>query len=418
MDAITGDALKDAVEAVLEGYLSYAQENGITDLSGLSDFLSTEAGRQILTDQALRIVELLASTEIPEGAAAKLQKELLDGYAAYAAENGLPDIEKAQQGFSQWLQSESVRNRILETAKNAIDTSEFETAAAEWMEELTGQLGETMSGVTEKLMEQVGSLLAGAMYDTMQQMTGSMMNAVSVDGDAFAKAFKVTMTEDELKELMAVMMTQTVTSFDGNLSKMGYANLSKPSSITIYPRDFQSKAMIKQILDDYNEEVKANGMEEKIISYTDIVGTMMTSVTDIINAISYVLVAFVAISLVVSSIMIGVITYISVLERKKEIGILRAIGASKRNISEVFNAETMIIGLLAGMIGIGMTELILIPGNIVIHHLTGMDNLSAYLTPTAAFVLVSLSVLLTLLGGLVPSRKAAKSDPVSALRSE
>ena len=144
----------------------------------------------------------------------------------------------------------------------------------------------------------------------------------------------------------------------------------------------------------------------------------MSSVTDIINAISYVLVAFVAISLVVSSIMIGVITYISVLERKKEIGILRAIGASKRNISEVFNAETFIIGLLAGLIGVGMTELILIPGNILIHHLTDMEEISAYLQPSAAIILVSLSVILTLIGGLIPSKKAAKSDPVTALRTE
>ena len=157
--------------------------------------------------------------------------------------------------------------------------------------------------------------------------------------------------------------------------------------------------------------------EDKVISYTDYVGTLMSSVTDIINVISYVLIAFVAISLVVSSIMIGVITYISVLERKKEIGILRAIGASKHNISQVFNAETFIIGLLAGVLGIVITLLLLIPGNMLIHNI-GTTNVSAQLPVMGAVILITLSVILTLIGGLIPSRKAAKSDPVTALRSE
>ena len=155
-----------------------------------------------------------------------------------------------------------------------------------------------------------------------------------------------------------------------------------------------------------------------MITYTDFVGTLMTSVTNIVDIISYVLVAFVAISLVVSSIMIGVITYISVLERKKEIGILRAIGASKRNVSQVFNAETFIIGLCAGLIGIGLTLLLLIPGNALIHSLAGTADVNAFLPALYAVILIGLSVFLTLLGGLIPSRKAAKSDPVAALRSE
>jgi putative ABC transport system permease protein len=163
--------------------------------------------------------------------------------------------------------------------------------------------------------------------------------------------------------------------------------------------------------------MKAAGMEEKVISYTDMVGTLMSSVTDIVDTISYVLIAFVAISLVVSSIMIGVITYISVLERKKEIGILRAIGSSKGNISQVFNAETFIVGLFAGLIGIGLT-LLLIPGNALIHSLAERSDINASLPAAYAVVLILLSVVLTLIGGLIPSRKAAKSDPVTALRTE
>ena len=207
-------------------------------------------------------------------------------------------------------------------------------------------------------------------------------------------------------------------AYDNNLRMLGYADLDSPSGIAIYPRDFESKEEILAILDDYNARMEAEGQEEKAISYTDMVGTLMSSVTDIIDVISYVLVAFVAISLVVSSIMIGVITYISVLERKKEIGILRAIGASKRNVSQVFNAETFIIGFCAGAMGIGITLLLLIPGNQIIHSIAGRSDINAILPVGYAAVLVALSVLLTLLGGLIPSRKAAKNDPVEALRTE
>ena len=181
---------------------------------------------------------------------------------------------------------------------------------------------------------------------------------------------------------------------------------------------FLSKEQVVRILDDYNQKMEEEGKEEQVITYTDVVGTLMSSVTDIIDVISYVLIAFVAISLIVSSIMIGVITYISVLERKKEIGILRAIGASKGNISQVFNAETFIIGFCAGILGIGITLLLLIPGNALIHFLAGTDSVNAVLPVGAAVVLVLISVILTLLGGIIPSRKAAKSDPVAALRSE
>ena len=205
---------------------------------------------------------------------------------------------------------------------------------------------------------------------------------------------------------------------ENNLASLGYVDFDNPSEISIYPVDFDSKEHVAEILSAYNSRMEAEGMDDQVITYTDMVGTLMSSVTDIIDIISYVLIAFVAISLVVSSIMIGVITYISVLERKKEIGILRAIGASKGNISQVFNAEPFIIGLCAGLIGIGLTLLLLIPGNALIHHLADTDNINAFLPAGYAVILIALSVFLTLLGGLIPSRKAAKSDPVTALRTE
>ena len=191
-----------------------------------------------------------------------------------------------------------------------------------------------------------------------------------------------------------------------------------PSEISLYPKNFESKEEVVKILDKYNHKMETEGKDEQVISYTDVVGTLMSSVTNIVDIISYVLIAFVAISLVVSSIMIGVITYISVLERKKEIGILRAIGASKGNVSQVFNAETFIIGLCAGVIGIGLTVILLIPTNAIIHSVADTTAVSAVLPVIPALVLIALSVVLTLIGGLIPSRKASKSDPVTALRTE
>ena len=191
-----------------------------------------------------------------------------------------------------------------------------------------------------------------------------------------------------------------------------------PAEISLYPKNFESKEEVVKILDKYNHKMETEGKDEQVISYTDVVGTLMSSVTNIVDIISYVLIAFVAISLVVSSIMIGVITYISVLERKKEIGILRAIGASKGNVSQVFNAETFIIGLCAGVIGIGLTVILLIPTNAIIHSVADTTAVSAVLPVIPALVLIALSVVLTLIGGLIPSRKASKSDPVTALRTE
>ena len=197
---------------------------------------------------------------------------------------------------------------------------------------------------------------------------------MQIDADAFADAFQFHMTEQDLSELMMSMSNTQSANYDSNLEKLGYVDFDEPGQISIYPKDFDNKEKVVKLLDVYNQRMEKEGKDEQVISYTDVVGTLMSSVTDIVDTISYVLIAFVAISLVVSSIMIGVITYISVLERKKEIGILRAIGASKRNISQVFNAETFIIGLCAGLIGIGLSLLLLIPGNMIIHHVWQVSN--------------------------------------------
>jgi putative ABC transport system permease protein len=203
-------------------------------------------------------------------------------------------------------------------------------------------------------------------------------------------------------------------SLENNLDLFGDCDLAAPATINIYPTNFHSKEFIADKITEYNK----TATEEDQISYTDYVAIMMSSISTIIDVISYVLIAFVAISLVVSSIMIGIITYISVLERTKEIGILRAIGASKRDISRVFNAETFIVGLISGLIGIGSTVLLCLPINLIIHHLTGIESIGAELPWVGGVILVLISILLTTVAGLVPARVAAKKDPVVALRSE
>ena len=239
----------------------------------------------------------------------------------------------------------------------------------------------------------------------------------AMSADALAMLFDAEIfTEAEYAALYDEYMPATTSeaTLEENLERLGYVDLDSPSSISIYAATFEDKDNISALIAAYNEGVP----DEDQISYTDYVALLMSSITTIINAISYVLIAFVAISLVVSSIMIGIITYISVLERTKEIGILRAIGASKRDISRVFNAETASVGFISGALGIGITLLITIPVNLILHALTGISSLSASLPVLGAVILVIISIALTLIAGLIPSRIAAKKDPVVALRTE
>lgn len=232
------------------------------------------------------------------------------------------------------------------------------------------------------------------------------------------KAKLATLSQEELAKLMQTYTENAKASYEDNLQKLGVANLEEPSAIYIYPKDFEAKEKIQDGIENYNNMQKEENKEENVITYTDMIGIMMNSVTVIIDVISYVLIAFVSISLVVSSIMIGIITYISVLERTKEIGILRAIGASKKDISRVFNAETLIVGLIAGALGIGITLLLCIPINSLIAILSGVSGVAATLPTVAGIVLVVISMVLTMIAGLIPSKMASKKDPVEALRTE
>lgn len=349
---------------------------------------------------------------INKEAAAALMATVEKDYFAYYS-------EQVQQGkpapsFNEYFATERAQKLVGDALPGIIDTSEMQ---AEFAQKIQAYLQATMSSYMNQVVNAMQTQMQAAMNQVMGQLSTNMATAMHVDENAFADAFQMNMDEKELTELMMSLMSSETTSLDGNLNKLGYADYAKPASIDIYPKDFESKQGVIDILDGYNDKMKAEGEDDKAVSYTDIVGALMSSVTTIVNMISYVLVAFVAISLVVSSIMIGVITYISVLERKKEIGILRSIGASKGDIGRVFNAETVIVGLVAGLIGIGVTALGCIPANAIVYALFDVPNV-AILPWQAAVILVAISVFLTFLSGLIPSSAASRKDPVEALRSE
>ena len=265
----------------------------------------------------------------------------------------------------------------------------------------------TEATMQKTILTKVGELTA--------ELMKKMSNAFDVDESKIAAAFKFEMSEEEIKRLFETFSSTTVESASSNLISLGYQKLDEPTNISFYFNDFDSKELFIDFLEDYNTKMEAED-DEKVIKYTDLTGMLMSSVKLIVDSVSYVLIAFVSISLVVSSIMIGIITYISVLERTKEIGILRAIGASKKNISSIFNAETFIVGLFSGVLGIAVTLLLLLPINYIIHTIN--TDIVAVLPMQAGVILITLSVILTLIGGLIPSKQAAKKDPVLALRSE
>jgi ABC-type antimicrobial peptide transport system permease subunit len=251
----------------------------------------------------------------------------------------------------------------------------------------------------------------------MSELSSAMQNGFTFDPQKFADAITVNMSQEDLTSLLTNYMNSSDITYDSNLKKLGYADEDNPESISIYPIDFPAKQSVIDIIDAYNDQQTAAGNDEGTIQYSDIAGTLMSSVTSIVNTISLVLIAFVGISLVVSSIMIAIITYISVLERKKEIGILRAMGASKLNIANVFNAETIIEGLISGVFAIAVVYIASVPVNAFVLQGWHVPNVMA-LPPQDALALIAISVGLTFIAGLIPSSMASRRDPVEALRSE
>lgn len=386
---------------IMQGLPQYMIDHQLTDVAqATQEYLQSAGVQQQITDGMAQVV---GGIQISAADQQKIATDLLNGYSAYAAKNSAPDLSKLNSSFSTWIDTAEGKQAVNDALAQVVDVNA-----------LSSQVSQQINEETAAYTNVITNVIQNAMAQMMQQIP----NAFTIDTDAMASAFQMNLDETEMKSMFQSMMSQDTVSYESNLSKVGYADEMKPSSISIYPNSFEAKDSIKTILDHYNTQMTDSGQDTKVISYTDMVGTLMSSVTDIVDTISYILIAFVAISLVVSSIMIGVITYISVLERKKEIGILRAIGASKHNISAVFNAETFITGLLAGVMGIVIASILIIPTNMIIHSVSGNTQVNASMPLGGALFLVGLSVLLTLLGGLIPSRKAAKSDPVSALRTE
>ena len=356
-----------------------------------------------------------AMGEMMGAALAGYTQALGAAYAQAAASGTPPDFQTlAQSTLESYAQSPELQAIMGQYAAQIVDANALQKEMAT---KISAALESSMKAYMEQVMATITATTQASVQKVMGDMAASIPLAMSVDTGAFQNAFQMKMTEEELTELIMSLMSNGTRSFDANLSKLGYAELSKPSQIDIYPDNFEDKQQVIAILDDYNDRMVASGQDDKKVSYTDFVGTLMKSVTTIVDMISYVLIAFVAISLVVSSIMIGIITYISVLERKKEIGILRAIGASKGDISRVFNAETIIEGLTAGLIGVGVVALVCIPVNAIVYGLLDVPDI-AMLPPVAGAILVAISVFLSFVAGLFPAMAAARKDPVEALRSE
>jgi ABC-type antimicrobial peptide transport system permease subunit len=311
--------------------------------------------------------------------------------------------------FTQYLAQPAVQEALTAGLDNVVDDAKLEKTMGEFMQ---SYMTDYMEQVTKAITKQIETAMDKAMKDLGKAIPAAM----SIDNDKFAEAFQFNMDEEELQALMMSLMSTEESSYDNNLVKLGYATEDDPYSINIYPKDFQTKQNVINILDNYNKRMEKTD-EDKVIVYTDLVGTLMSSLNEIVDLISYVLIAFVAISLVVSSIMIGIITYISVLERKKEIGILRSIGAAKRDISRVFNAETLIIGFSAGILAIIVTLILDFIASTIVYSLIEVENI-AILPPVAGVILIAISMFLTFVAGLIPSGAAARKDPVEALRSE
>lgn len=419
-DVITEEDIAAIAQNYVQGYSDYLKAHGYEqdDYSHITEYVDSDEAKKILQEGVETLREKLKKLAPTNEELNTLASHLISAYESYADKQELPSASYLLTSFTNYLETDEANALITDAVSAAVDASGLENSISKYSDLITDQLSAVMSKIFAAISDQVSAALQSSMSSLTTGLSDSLLSAFDFNTDSLAEMFQSEMSVAELRDLMLSLFSTAQTSLESNLRKMGYADLSKPSTITIYPKDFDCKKHIKALINDYNDRMKAAGEDDKVIEYTDLVDALMGSVTIIIDAISYVLIAFVAVSLIVSSIMIGVITYISVLERKKEIGILRAIGASKRNISNVFNAETFIIGALAGVIGIGVTELLILPSNAILHALTNQPNINAILPPAAAGILILLSIVLTLIGGIIPSRKAAKSDPVTALRAE
>ena len=426
---LTPDEVKAANQVFFDAYEKYLEEHPIQDgetiAQSMQEFLESDEGQAAAKQASDQLIAAMGSVELSKDQIDKVINDLNNGYQTFhddPANNVSNAPSSLQDSFSQYINSAQAQALISDAIPKIVNVDAVEQAFA-------SKLGTMLNGYTQSAVQAISSAMeqaAGTMISKVsdeinrqiQDLAKRLPGAIRINQSTFASAISLRMDENQLMELFQSLIAGSSTSLSDNLNKFGYAEDGDLYEVVIYPKDFASKQNIRDLIEQYNQSVIDAGEKSKQIVYTDLVATVMTSVTNIVNAISAVLIGFVAISLVVSSIMIGVITYISVLERRKEIGILRALGASKHNVSSVFNAETFMIGLLSGLMGIGLTVAL----NPLVSHIlyirTQVPDIEASLPLGFAGELVLLSILLTLLGGFIPSRHAAKSDPVAALRTE
>lgn len=395
---------------------------------GAADYLSAQASQiaQGFQDYAREQIEAGGSTDFATLASAYFsQPEVMERLRAAVSSDQVVDSQKLAANLTKALGDDpalaQIGTDVSTQVMNAISAqiaAQLGTTLTKGVSAVIGQvMQEAMTNAMTSMMTQLSTTIGNQIGATMEQFATNMSSAFSMDPQAFADAFHSNLDEKSLAALMATMFSTNVPTLETNLRNLGWADIASPSNISIYPKSFADKDKVKAALDAYNADNKAAGATDKVITYSDVMGALMSSVTKIVDIISWLLIAFVSISLVVSSIMISIITYISVLERRKEIGILRSIGASKGDVSRVFNAETVIEGLLAGLIGVGVTYGLCAIANGIAHSSFNVDNI-AQLSPVTALVLIGVSVGLTVIAGIIPASRASRQDPVEALRSE
>ena len=395
---------------------------------GAADYLSAQASQiaQGFQDYAREQIEAGGSTDFATLASAYFsQPQVMEQLRAAVSSDQVVDSQKLAANLTKALGDDpalaQIGTDVSTQVMNAISAqiaAQLGTTLTKGVSAVIGQvMQEAMTNAMTSMMTQLSTTIGNQIGATMEQFATNMSSAFSMDPQAFADAFHSNLDEKSLAALMATMFSTNVPTLETNLRNLGWADIASPSNISIYPKSFADKDKVKAALDAYNADNKAAGATDKVITYSDVMGALMSSVTKIVDIISWLLIAFVSISLVVSSIMIAIITYISVLERRKEIGILRSIGASKGDVSRVFNAETVIEGLLAGVMGVGVTYGLCAIANGIAHSSFNVDNI-AQLSPVTALVLIGVSVGLTVIAGIIPASRASRQDPVEALRSE
>ena len=389
------DTLVTITTNMLNDYITKNEVAGVATIT-LSD-VETVVNEYMASSTAKELLAKLESEYlVPEDTFALMYSEIIKGFLNQYITMMATDKENP----SAFLVADAVDGMVTALSQQEMIVATSQTIAAKMTEAI----------MQKTILSKVGELTTKLMQ--------SMASAMKVDESKIAAAFQFNLDEEELQRLFQTMSSSNVAqNATSNLISLGYQDINEPTSIEFYFKNFDSKELFLDFLDDYNSKMEAED-DEKVIKYTDITGILMSSVKVIVDSVSYVLIAFVSISLIVSSIMIGIITYISVLERTKEIGVLRAIGASKKNISSIFNAETFIVGLCAGIFGILTSLVLLVPINSIIHAVTNNMDITAVLPVQGAITLIILSVILTLIGGIIPSKQAAKKDPVLALRTE